>query len=211
MLKIYAITLAGLVLGQLAPGPNLLAVASVALGKGREHAVLVALGVAIAVFGWVAIAALGLATLLVMWPSLLIAMKLLGGAYLCFLALRALAAALRGGAPALAAAGSALTAAGAVRRGILVNLTNPKSALMWAAIATFLFGSGLSAPQVLGFAPLAFVSALAVYGAYALLLSSPSAQRIYGRFARSLEASFAAGFGVLGGRLVTDGLGEMAR
>src|SRR5918995_1082472 len=96
MLKVYLVTLAGLVLAQIAPGPNLLAVAGAALGRGRGTAMFVALGVATAIFIWVALAAFGLAALLAVYPSLLTGMKLVGGGYLCFLALRALVAAWRG-------------------------------------------------------------------------------------------------------------------
>ena len=46
MLEIYLITLAGVSMGQAAPGPNLLAVAGAALGQGRKPAIFTALGVA---------------------------------------------------------------------------------------------------------------------------------------------------------------------
>lgn len=211
MLEVYIVTLAGVMLGQIAPGPNLLAVAGAALGQGRRAAVFLALGVATAVFAWVMIAAFGLATLLAIYPFLLTAMKLLGGGYLCFLALKALHAAARGGDPAFRASQANWTPLSAWRRGLLVNLTNPKSALMWGAVATFLFGSGLSAPQVLGFAPIGFVSALTVYGTYGVLFSSGLAKRAHASFARGAEALFGLAFGAIGGKLVADGLGEIGR
>jgi threonine/homoserine/homoserine lactone efflux protein len=52
MLEAYLVTLAGVLLGQIAPGPNLLAVAGAALGQGRRAAGFVALGVATAIFAW---------------------------------------------------------------------------------------------------------------------------------------------------------------
>jgi threonine/homoserine/homoserine lactone efflux protein len=138
-------------------------------------------------------------------------MKFLGGGYLCFLSFRALAAAWRGREPAFRASQAVLTPLAAWRRGLLVNLTNPKSALMWSAVATFLYGSGLSAPQVLGFAPLGFVSAMAVYGTYGALFSSGLAKRAYARFARGIEALFGLAFGALGGKLVADAVGEIGK
>lgn len=211
MLEIYAVTLVGIVLGQVTPGPNLLAVAGAALGQGRRAATFVALGVATAIFVWVTLAAFGLALVLAVAPALLTVMKLLGGGYLCFIALKSLRAAWRGGNPAFGAGETHWTDLAAWRRGVLVNLTNPKSALMWAAVATFLFGSGLSAPQVLGFAPLGFVSALVVYGTYGVLFSSGVARRAYARFARAVEALFGLAFGAIGGKLVADGMVEIAR
>lgn len=198
-------------LGQIASGPNLLAVAGAALGQGRRAAIFVALGVATAIFVWVALAAMGLATLLALYPSLLTAMKLLGGGYLCFLALRALRAAMRAGDPAFRTAPADWTRLGAWRRGVLVNLTNPKSALMWAAVATFLFGSGLDAQQVMGFAPIGFASALVVYGTYGMLFSSGLGRRGYARFARRVEALFGLAFGAIGGKLLADGIADAAK
>ncbi len=211
MLEAYLVTLAGVVLGQIAPGPNLLAVAGAALGQGRRAAGFVALGVATAIFAWVTVAALGLATLLAIYPSLLTGMKLIGGGYLCFLALKALWAAARGHDTAFRASRADWTPLSAWRRGLLVNLTNPKSALMWTAVATFLFGSGLAAPQVLGFAPIGFTSALVVYGTYAVLFSSGLAKRAYLRFARAIEALFGLAFGALGGKLLADGVSEIGK
>ncbi len=90
MLNVYMMTLAGVALAQLAPGPNLLAVAGVALGHGIRPALFVTLGIATAIFIWMTLATFGLATLLALYPSLLTAMKIAGGLYLCLIALKAL-------------------------------------------------------------------------------------------------------------------------
>lgn len=211
MLNIYLLTLGGIALAQIAPGPNLLAVAGAALGQGFRAAAFVALGVATAIFVWVTLAAFGLSTLLALYPSVLVVLKLLGGLYLCFLALKALWAAWQGKTSAFRANVADWSPWSAWRRGVLVNLTNPKSALMWGAITTFLFGSGLSPLQVLGFAPLGFLSALVVYGAYAILFSTSQVKRIYSRFSRIIEALFGAAFGAIGGSLLADGLAKITR
>ncbi len=211
MVEIYLVTLAGIALGQILPGPNLLAVASAALGQGRRQAMSVAFGVATAIFAWVSLAAVGLGALLAAFPSLLVAMKLIGGFYLCFIGLRALRGAARGGSLVYRADRVNWTAVQAWRRGLLVNLTNPKSALMWGAVASFLFGSGLTAPQVLAFAPLGFSSAMLIYGTYAFLFSSRLAKGAYGRFARGIEALFGLAFGAIGGSLFADGVGDLRR
>lgn len=210
MIEIYLLTLAGIMLGQILPGPNLLAVAGAALGQGRKAASFVALGVATAIFIWVALAAFGLGALLAIFPALLTT-KLIGGFYLCYLAFKAFRSAARGSDAAFGAHRADWTAFDAWRHGFLVNITNPKSALMWGAVTTFLFGSGLSALQVLGFAPLGFTSALLVYGVYAFLFSSRVARGSYGRFARHVQALFGLAFGAIGGKLVADGCSEIAR
>lgn len=209
MLEAYLITLTGVVLAQAAPGPNLLAVASAGLGQGRTAALMTVLGVATGMMIWAAAVAFGLAAVLAVYPKLMTAMKIAGGAYLLWLAVRALLSAWRGGPTGIRAHRSGLSAGAAWRRGLLVVLTNPKAALMWTAVGTFLFGTGLAAWQVVLFGPLAAISAMAVYGSYAVLFSSGFATRGYSRFARWIEVAFGAAFGALGGRLLVDGIREM--
>ncbi|MFC4171602.1 LysE family translocator [Microvirga sp. GCM10011540] len=209
MLQAYLTTLTAVALGQITPGPNLMAVAGAALGQGRRSAFFLTLGVATAILIWVTVAALGLATLLKLYPSLLTVMKFLGGGYLCFLAVKSVMAAWRGGDPSIQAHHAHWTPLGAWRRGLLVNLTNPKAALLWSAVATFLYGSGLSTSQVLGFAPIGFASAVLVYGIYGVLVSSGLAKRAYARFARGIEILFGGAFGAIGGKLVADAVREV--
>lgn len=210
MLEAYALTLAGVALGQAAPGPNLLAVAGAALGEGRRAALFVTLGVAVGVFFWVSFAVFGLSALLAVFPAALSAMKLAGGLYLGVVAARALAAACRDGARAPTASAGAASPSTAFRRGLMVNLSNPKSALMWSAAATFLYGAGASAAQVISFAPVGALSAATIYGAYALLFSTGPARRGYARFARGAQALFGLAFGLIGGRLALEGAREIA-
>ena len=210
MPEIVLVALAGTVLAQIAPGPNLLAVAGAALGQGRRAALFTVAGVAAAIFVWVALFAFGLGAVLALYPSLLTVMKLAGGAYLLVLGLKGLRAAWAGRAPSLKASDARRSDGQAFARGFLVNITNPKSALMWVAVTTLLFGGGLSAWGVLAFAPLGAGSALTVYGTYAALFSSGLARRVHARFARAIEALFGAAFGLIGGRLFVDGVREAA-
>ncbi len=207
----YGVALSGVVLAQIAPGPNLLAVAGAALGQGRRAGLSVAAGVACAIFAWVVIAASGLTLVLALYPDLLTAMKLAGGLYLVYLGARGLRAAMTGTAPHLKPTGGQASGARAFRRGFLVNITNPKSALMWAAVATVLFGAGLDGWQVVGFAPIGCGSALCVYGLYALIFSSAPVRGLYARLSRGFEALFGTAFALIGGALVVDGLRDLVR
>ncbi|MBZ8133940.1 LysE family translocator [Afifella sp. IM 167] len=209
MLHAYLVTLAGVLFAQAAPGPNMLAVAGVALGQGRRAALLTVLGVASGVLLWSAAVAFGLAAVLALYPAFLTAMKVVGGSYLLYLGIKALRAAFTGAAGSVRVQAVRLDAGAAWRRGFLVVLTNPKAALMWIAVGTFLFGSGLTPLQVLGFGPLAFVTAALIYGAYAFLFSTGPALRGYARFARVIEGLFGSIFGLLGGRLLLDGIKEL--
>ena len=65
------------------------------------------------------------------------------------------------------------TAWAGLRHGALVVLTNPAAALMWAAISSFLFGSGMAAWQVAALSPVFAIAAFMVYGFYGVLFSMP--------------------------------------
>lgn len=212
MLSIYLATLAGVVLAQISPGPNLLAVASAALGQGRRAALFVTLGVATAIFAWVSMASFGLAALFTAFPSMLTIMKMVGGIYLSYLAAKALRSSFGGSRRLIIDTGDAATSSmTAWRKGLLVNLTNPKSGLMWCAVTTLLFGAGLSTWQVLAFAPVGFLSALAVYGTYSVLFSMGAVRESYAAIARIVEGGFGLAFGALGGSLLLSGFRDLFR
>jgi threonine/homoserine/homoserine lactone efflux protein len=199
----------GVLLMQATPGPNMMAVSSIALGSGRRAGVSTAAGVATGVFVWAVLFTFGIGAVLSAFPQSVTAMKLVGGGYLLWLGVRALRAAWRGSPGGTAAAGVATTSPRAYLAGLLVVLTNPKAALMWVAISMFLAASGLSSAQFLVVGLCTSLSAMAVYGVYALLFSTGVAQRAYRRLFRGVEAVFGAVFGALGARLVSDGLREL--
>ncbi|GIT89904.1 amino acid transporter [Jannaschia pagri] len=212
MITAFVLTLLGVMAAQAAPGPNLAAVASVALAQGRRPAVFVVTGIASGMLIWSLATAFGLGVLISAYPLSLLVLKLAGGAYLLWLGLRAARAVIAGNGPgAFGPVAGALSHGAAWRRGMLVVLTNPKAALMWAAVASFLFGQGLTAWQVLAFGPLGALSGLTIYGAYALLFSTGVAMRGYARFARAVEGAFAAAFGAMGATLLFSGLKETTR
>ncbi|MGV8855396.1 MAG: LysE family translocator [Devosia sp.] len=198
MLQAFFIAWIGVALAQISPGPNMMAVIAVALGQGRRHAVLVALGIAGGTLVWAAAVALGLGVVFQTLPVTLTALKLAGGLYLLFIAVKALRATLAGGNGTVAPTRAPISGFGAWRRGFFVVMTNPKAALMWSAIATFLFGAGLGHLQVLAFGPVVALSALIIYGGYGLVFSTGAATRAYARFWRVSEAVFGVAFGALG-------------
>lgn len=207
LLSIYALTWLGVIATQISPGPNLAAVASVGLAQGRRPALFVVTGIASGMLVWSLLTAIGLGALIEAYPWSLTVMKLVGGGYLLFLAIKS-ACATWGGAqnPVYARDPQPLTDVQAWRRGALVLLTNPKAALMWAAVASFLFGQDLGVWHVLAFGPLGALSGLVVYGAFAWVLSTGVAMRGYARFARCVEGGFAAVFGVMGASLIWAGI-----
>jgi threonine/homoserine/homoserine lactone efflux protein len=200
--------LLGIVLAQSSPGPNMLAVASVSLGSGRAAGLLTVTGVATGTLVWSVLFAAGAGALLAAFPQLITAMKLVGGGYLLYIAVRALWSAFAHRRVAAAAERLHRSPWRAYLTGLAVVLTNPKAALMWIAIALFLASSGISGPGFLWVGAYTATTAMLVYGSYALLFSTGVAARAYGRFQRWIEGLFGAVFGALGGKLVADGIAD---
>lgn len=198
MLHAFFFAWIGVALAQISPGPNMMAVIALALAQGRRHALLVALGIASGTLVWAAAVALGLGAIFNTVPVTLIVLKIVGGLYLLFIAGKAISALLSKQTTRVAPAGRPLSGMGAWRRGFFVVMTNPKAALMWSALATFLFGAGLNNVQVLAFGPVVAISALVIYGGYGLVFSTGTATRAYARFWRITEAVFGAAFAALG-------------
>lgn len=206
MLEAYLITLLGVAAAQASPGPNLIAVASAGIGRGRRSALLVTLGISTGMLIWAVAVSYGLGTLFTTYPLSLIALKISGGSYLIWLAIRALKSALVNDPAKIISDERAYTGMASWRKGLLVVITNPKAALMWSAVATFLFGSGLDTWQVALFGPIGAVSGLVIYGCYAVLFSTTMANSFYKRFSCWFESVFSAAFALLGGKLLFDGL-----
>jgi threonine efflux protein len=209
MLQSFILVFLGVAAAQASPGPNMFAVIEVALGRGRRAALLVVSGIASGTLVWAAVASLGLGAVFSAVPALLIALKFIGGAYLCYMGFRGLRAALRGNQAALRAEIRPLSDVAAWRRGFFVVMTNPKALLMWLALATFLFGTGLNAVQVFAFGPVVALSAALIYGTYGLVFSTGLASRGYARFWRWIETAFGLAFGGLGTALIVSGVRDL--
>ena len=205
MLQTFLVVLMGVAAAQASPGPNMFAVIGTALGRGRRAALLVVSGIASGTLVWAALVSLGLGAVFASVPVLLTVLKFIGGGYLCYMGLRGLRAALRGGEATLRAETQALSDIAAWRRGFFVVMTNPKALLMWMAMATFLFGTGLDAAQVFAFGPLVAISATLIYGFYGVVFSTGIASRGYARFWRWIETAFGLAFGGLGATLLISG------
>ncbi len=189
----------------LSPGPNFLATLQTALAQSRRAGLLVAAGIALGTTVWSTASLLGLGLLFQTAGWLYLTVKLVGGAYLIFLGLRAIMTARNLGGPlAVATPAAPLTGWQALRRGLLVDLSNPKAAAFFAS---------LFAVTVPPDAPLWFdvtvVAAVVVMagGWYALVACAvvlPGVSAFYRRAQRVIGYATGALFMALGLRLATE-------
>lgn len=132
------------------PGPNLLLLTHTAASSSRKAALGVALGIATGTFMWVAVAVFGVQRIFDAAPTLQTGLRVAGGLYLIYLAYGLLRSLWidRNAAPRATDAtetndkSSVETPGGAddrqsayFRRGLLTNLTNPKSLAFWTSVA----------------------------------------------------------------------------
>ncbi len=191
------------VAGVLSPGPNVLAILGTSMSVGRREGCALAMGIASGTFLWASMTLFGLTALLALYEPVAIAIRLFGGAYLAWLAFKAFRSAAStyeidpGGVQLQGGSFSYW------RRGVLVQMTNPKSILFWASLMAVALDP--AAPTWAGWAVLFGVSALSVAGhlAYALLFSAPPMVAIYRRARRGMQALLGALFGVASVRVLT--------
>jgi len=185
----------------ISPGPNMVAVASRALGSGRMSALATACGIALGAFGWAMLCALGLVALFDAAPALLRILGLLGGAYLAWLGFKGWRAALTGRGGEIAPRSGRGHRADLLH-GLVVTATNPKVALLWASLATFVAGATTTWATLVLFAAVSALLALTIYGAYAFVFSIGRVRRFYERSTRAAEALFGTAFGLLGTAMI---------
>lgn len=203
LLTLWPVYLAYL-LGTVSPGPSNLAIMGVAMRYGRPSALALAAGVITGSMLWATLVAYGLSTLLLAWSEALIAIKLVGGCYLLWLAFKAARSAGRKGEGTLTGKTVAEATPGAFwRRGMLLHLANPKAIMVWLAIISLGMHPGAPAatlPMIVGGCALL---GILVFGSYALLFSTAAAGRFYLRARRLIEGTFALFFGAAGIKMLT--------
>lgn len=171
------------------PGPNLLLLTHTAAAASRRAALGVAFGIATGTLMWVAIAVFGVQKIFDVAPMLQTGLRVAGGVYLLCLAFGLLRSFWvdRNGAPNAvtdaARESDAREANGRqssyFRRGLLTNLTNPKSFAFWTSVAVVsLDPNALLSTRLLAVLMVAMM-AVVWHIALAFVFSTPPAQRAY--------------------------------
>lgn len=187
----------------ISPGPNMLAVIGTSMSVGRSSGIALALGVAAGSFVWAMLTVVGLSALLATFAWALIVIKIFGGLYLLWLAFKSFkAAASHQDINAMELAGGKRSKFGYAKRGLIVQMTNPKAALAWIAIISL--GLPADAPVWVGSVIVAgtVVLSLLIYGFYAVAFSTSIMVRLYARARRYIQATLGAFFAFAGIKLL---------
>lgn len=187
------------VVGTASPGPSNLAVMATAMNSGRRPALVFALGVVSGSTFWGLLAAFGLSAVLATYSNALVAMKILGGIYLLWLAARSARSAWSTKASLTPAPYSAKASHyRTYLRGATMHLTNPKAIFVWLSIVSLALPPGAQAKDamlvVLGCAMLGTL----VFCGYAFAFSTAAARRVYQSMRRWFDGTLAIVFGYAG-------------
>jgi len=191
-------------LGVASPGPSNLAIMGVAMSGSRKSALLMALGVISGSVFWGLLAALGLSVVLASFSGLLVAIKISGGLYLLWLAIKS--------------ARSALTSQCAIQAsqkivesshlkifcsGAAIHLTNPKAVFVWMSIVSFAMPVNAPLSSVLLVVLGCCMIGIVVFCSYALLFSTVLARQVYAKLRRYFESTLAIFFGFASYKMLT--------
>jgi amino acid exporter len=189
----------------LSPGPNLLIVVQSSMSAGRRAGVAASLGVATGDGLYAGLGLFGMSAAIAEGGALFAAIKLVGGAYLLWYAMRLM----RGAKPVeIESSGASAPAPLAVyfRRGIVTDLANAQTVLFFASI----FSVTLTARTPLWAKLAAWTGIVTASIVWRLLLSHAFSRAVvrrgYARIQRTLERLVGVALGVFGVRLVYEGL-----
>jgi len=181
----------------LSPGPGVIAVSQSAFALGRRRALPYGWGLAVGASVWCIFALLGLTVIFRALPWTYVALKILGGAYLVWIAFKMW----RHASDPLPDPAESSRGMGFFG-GMMLNLSNPKPALFYSAVLLSIFPVLLSAGDKLAIYATAVSVELAFYTALASLMALPWLRRRY--YAAKFWIDRAAGLaiGLLGLSLI---------
>lgn len=192
------------IVGAASPGPSNMRIMGVAMHRGRRPALMLAAGVISGSFFWGSMAATGVSAVLTQYAEALTLLKILGGAYLLFLAFKAARSALtstekveREIADAPALSGWRL-----YQRGLLLHLTNPKALLGWVATMTLGLGAQATPQTVAVILAGCAVLSVTIFCGYALVFSTAPMIRAYRRARRWIEGTLTLVYATAGLKLL---------
>lgn len=192
-----------ILLGAMSPGASFLLVASTAVTSSRRAAIAVSLGMGVGASLFAILALAGFQLLLAMVPWLYLVIKIAGGGYLLWLAFRMV----RRKTPACAQAATVTPVSvwRAFASGMMTQMSNPQTALVFASIFTATLGSGIATWMYIVLPLLALVIDTLWYTLVALLLSTDKPRRLYTRYRRLIDHLSAGVMLALGVRLLIKG------
>lgn len=192
-----------LAIGAASPGPSFVMVARTAVSSSRADGIGAALGMGIGGLAFASAALLGLHGLLLAVPSLYEILKVAGGLYLAYLGLRIWLGARK---PLISGTIDSTARTTTVRSfvlGLTTQVSNPKTAIVYASVFAAFLPAASSRAFNLGVAGLVFIIEAGWYTLVALALSSARPRSIYLRYKAWLDRATGGVMVALGSKLIS--------
>lgn len=197
-----AFALMAYALGVASPGPSTLAIMGAAMSGGRRAALWLACGIWMGSLTWGLLAAMGLAAVMTRYAWLMVALKVLGGAYMLHLAWRVARSALSPMDVSVVGQDASQPPWRLLARGLGMHLTNPKAVFVWLSMVALGLPPGAAKAQAFWVVACCGTIAAAVFLGYALVFSLPGVRQFYGRIRRTFNLVMASAFALAGFRLL---------
>lgn len=191
-----------LVMGVMSPGPSFIYVARNAVVHSRLHGLVTALGTGVGAATFSLMAMLGLQQVLNAVPELFIAMKVFGGVYLIWLAVKIFRTASQPLTLSVNPNSESKSLCKTFRDGLFTQLSNPKTAIVFASIFTALLPADIPTGYYYVIPAMSFIIDAGWYSFVALLLSAERPRRVYLRIKSQVDRVSATILSFLGFKLI---------
>jgi threonine/homoserine/homoserine lactone efflux protein len=193
-------------IGAMSPGPSFVLVSRISVANSRLHGLAAALGMGLGGAFFAVLALAGLVTLLEQVEWLYLVLKIAGGLYLVHLGI----AIWRGARDPITVVTdngrAALSVSRALALGLMTQVSNPKTAVVYASIFAALMPQNPPLAVILALPPIIFLIEASWYAIVAIAFSAPRSQRAYLGGKVWVDRLAGAVIGALGLRLIGESL-----
>lgn len=195
-----------LLVGAASPGPSFIFVSRLSAAESRANGAAAALGMGCGGATYAALALAGMAAFFNHVPAAYAVLKFAGGLYLCYVAVRLWRSSVEVDTSRVRSSAEARTPLSALSAGFLVQMSNPKTAIVYAAVFAAMLPE--SPPVWLSVTLLAVVFLVETtwYAAVATLFSSRRPRDAYLASRRFIDRVAALLLATIGGKLVAESL-----
>jgi len=192
---------ATLAIGAISPGPSFVYVAQNAVARSRNHGLVTAMGTGVGAAIFALLALLGLQAFLLAVPVAYTALKIVGGVYLLWLAYKIIRYSrepLSMGEVSMSEKSLLAT----FRDGLFTQLSNPKTAVVFASIFTALLPREIPAYYYFALPLISFIIDAGWYSLVTVALSTERSRNVYIRFKTAIDRVAGSVMALLGLKLI---------
>ncbi len=198
-------------IGAMSPGPSFVLVSRISVANSRLHGLAAALGMGLGGAFFAVLALAGLVALLEKVEWLYLVLKIAGGLYLVHLGIAIWRGARQPITVETTDGRAALSVSRALALGLITQVSNPKTAVVYASIFAALMPQNPPVAVILALPPIIFLIEASWYAVVALAFSAPRSQRAYLSGKLWIDRLAGAVIGALGLRLIGESLTLLRR